>query len=90
MRTRKTQKELQDDEYYSSMNIAQPEKKYPPENVMLLSRNIDNQSVSGFMSPILDRVEYWKRVIDLQIERERDLMNMGGNNLGWEGKTKAV
>jgi hypothetical protein len=66
-----------------------PNKKNLPENVMLLRRGRDRDAAfadSGFMSPsppplILDRGQYEKRMMNLRLEREVFLMNMGIDGL---------
>ncbi|XP_054785232.1 uncharacterized protein LOC129291739 [Prosopis cineraria] len=72
-RRHKTHKESRDEE--------QPcNKKIPPANVKLLRRNtgIDfYPAFPGFQTPILDRIGYETRVRNLQVEKERYLMNMG-------------
>lgn len=84
-RRRKSHQELTGDVYYSSPFKSQqkPMKKNPPDNVMLLRRDTginQDQAFSGqFNFPYAYRVEYEKRVRDLQLQKERYLMNMGLN-----------
>lgn len=81
-RRRKGPPELPADVYYTSSakSQQQPIKKSPPENVMLLRRGAavnQGQAFSGFAGPYADRVEYEKRVRELQLEREKYLINLG-------------
>ncbi|KAI4348889.1 hypothetical protein L6164_009555 [Bauhinia variegata] len=100
-RKNKTQKEHPNGEHYPPTKVAQSNKNNPPGNVMLLRRNpgFENQplpQLPGYQAPIIDRVEYERRVRNLQVERERYLLNMGlndlwlerGSNGGGEGKAK--
>ncbi|KAI9090767.1 hypothetical protein K1719_028620 [Acacia pycnantha] len=71
-RRHKTHKESRHDEQPSN-------KKTPRANVKLLRRNTGTdffQALPGFQTPILE-IEYGNRVRNLQIEKERFLMNMG-------------
>ncbi|KAG2686708.1 hypothetical protein I3760_09G020100 [Carya illinoinensis] len=86
-RKRRTRKEFQGDEYHaSSMSVVQRRNKKVPENVMLLRRDAgtEGQPFPGYVSPIVDRNGYEKRVKELQMERERYLMNMGMSGLSLE------
>ncbi|XP_028795636.1 uncharacterized protein LOC114751144 [Neltuma alba] len=72
-RRHKTHKESRNEEQTGN-------KKTPPANVKLLKRNTGIDffpALPGFQTPILDRIEYGNRVRNLQIEKERYLMNMG-------------
>ncbi|EXB38191.1 hypothetical protein L484_004096 [Morus notabilis] len=61
--------------------------KNPPPNVMLLRRDA---SVDCRVSPSSDRVEYENRVLNLQLEREMYLVNMGLSGLGREPNETAA
>ncbi|KAK7244816.1 hypothetical protein RIF29_39643 [Crotalaria pallida] len=61
----------------NGFNIANP-----PANVVLLRRNAAAIATSPFaMSPVMSRFEYEKRMMDLQMQRERYLMSMGIGDL---------
>lgn len=47
------------------------------ENVMLLRRGMEIENVAGLGFPFAGRVEYENRIRELQMEKERYLMNMG-------------
>lgn len=94
-----------EDEYYlpsatkTKAKTNQPNKKNPPENVMLLRRNagIENEMLSGFISPAMDRYDYEERIRKLQLERENYSTRVGLRNLtvggdgdgGWNGTAKS-
>lgn len=80
--------ENEDDYYFASVTKTkpktnQPKKKNPPENVMLLRRNagIENELLSGFISPVMNRFEYEQRFRKLQLEKEKYLISVGQSNL---------
>ncbi|KAJ7971665.1 DNA-directed RNA polymerase subunit beta like, partial [Quillaja saponaria] len=77
MKTGTTYKEFKDHGYNSSVKFAQPLKKHPLENILGRKSGIGNQPVPGLISPMVDQVEYQKRLMNLQIVRERYLRNMG-------------
>ncbi|KAH7512246.1 hypothetical protein FEM48_Zijuj12G0070000 [Ziziphus jujuba var. spinosa] len=93
-RRRRSQQESAGDVYFTSPMKPPPQKpvkKNPPDNVMLLRRDVgiinQDQAFSGpqLNLPYAYRVEYEKRVRDLQFEKERYLMNMGltGSDLSY-------
>ena len=85
-RKNKTQNKTRKDANNGDHCLQSDEKKNPPEKVMLLRRNVgfdEKQPFCGLNTPFVHRVEYEKRVRNLQIERERYLTNMGLSDLGY-------
>lgn len=93
-RRRRSPHETPDDVYYtSSVKSQQPIKKIPPDNIMLLRRGTgisQDEAFSGFLVPYADRVEYEKRVRELELEREKYLMNMGVKVMALANKTSTM